>query len=80
MTGAVGLSEVKDVDLKKALKVVHSGQLSAPLSLPELTRCGLQHCANDLMAELREVDTAGLRAVLVCVLAERRAQQGVGRG
>jgi len=75
MFGAVGLTEVARADLKKALKVVHSGQLCAPLSLPELTRCGLQHCANDLMGALRGVDTAGMRAVLVSVLAERMAQE-----
>lgn len=75
MRGGTGLTEVTTGDLKKALKVVHQGHLAAPLSLPELTRCGLQHCADALMAALRDVDTAGLRAVLVCVLAERRAQE-----
>lgn len=75
MRGATGLTELSDSDLKRALKVVHSGDLVAPLSLPELTRCGLQYCASELMEALRGVDTAGVRAVLVCVLAERRAQQ-----
>ena len=75
MTGGLGLTQVKTQDLKKALLVVHQGHMNAPLSLPELTRCGLQHCADHLMGALRDVDTAGLRAVLVCVLAERLEQE-----
>ncbi len=74
---SLGLTEVSTEDLRKALKVVHKGDLQAPLSLPELTRCGLQHCAEELMGALRAVDTEGMRAVLVCVLAERmEAEQG----
>lgn len=75
MRGGLGLTEVTTEDLVKALRVVHQGELAAPLSLPELTRCGLQHCADHMMAALRGVDTAGLRAVLVCVLAERRERE-----
>lgn len=69
--GGHGLTNVPTQDLKKALKVVHSGELQTPLSLPELTRCGLQHVADELMGELRGCDAAGIRAVLICVLAER---------
>ncbi len=74
MKRGLGLTEVSEQDLVKALKVVHQEQLRTPLSLPELTRCGLQHCAEPMMAALRGLDDAGLRAVLVCVLAERRAE------
>ncbi|RME24333.1 MAG: hypothetical protein D6798_11470 [Deltaproteobacteria bacterium] len=73
----LGLTEVSTEDLRKALRYVHRGELQSPLTLPELTRCGLQHCAEDLMGALRSVDTDGIRAVLVCVLAERlAAEQG----
>lgn len=76
MKSGLGLTEVSEQDLKKALAVVHQGELRAPLSLPELTRCGLQHCAEPMMSAMRGLDAAGVRAVLVCVLAERKAQHG----
>ncbi|MCB9780408.1 MAG: hypothetical protein H6742_17720 [Alphaproteobacteria bacterium] len=66
-----GLTGVATIDLQKLLRVLHRGEIATPLSLPELTRCGLQHCADGLMGGLRGCDEAGLRAVLVCVLAER---------
>ncbi len=72
---SLGLTEVDTADLRKTLKVVHAGHLKTPLTLPELTRCGLQHCADHLMGALRMVDDEGLRAVLVCVLAERLATE-----
>ncbi len=67
-----GLREVATSDLQKMLRAVHRGDLGTPLTIEHLTRCGLQHCATDLLSALRKVDDGGLRAVLVCVLAERR--------
>lgn len=73
MLGAsIGLVEVKTDDLKRALSYVHKGELTAPLTIANLTRFGLQHCADPLLKLLRDVDAAGMRAVLVAVLAERK--------
>ncbi|MFZ5475650.1 MAG: hypothetical protein ACOZNI_02645 [Myxococcota bacterium] len=68
---ARGLTEVKVEDLKKALQMVHRGELAPPLVVKDLARVGLQHCAEPLLRELRGLDVAGIRAVLVCVIAER---------
>lgn len=71
---ATGLTKVPTEDLEKALRVLHRGQLRCPVTVAELTRVGLQHRAAELMNVLRGLDEAGVRAVLVAVLAERRAQ------
>jgi len=76
MSRPIGLTEVRTEDLCKMLRVLHRGELRTPLSLPELTRCGLQHCGGSLMGTLRGVGDAGVRAVLVAVLAERQAAAG----
>lgn len=66
-----GLVDVKTDDLRKALRHLHRGDLDVPVTAIGLTRVGLQHCSGALLAQLRELDSAGVRAVLVCVLAER---------
>ena len=74
MLGAArGLTRVETQDLKKALAAVHRGHLLCPPTMENLARVGLQHCANELLALLRNVDEAGVRAVLVAVIAERQA-------
>lgn len=75
LDAAAGLTRVSTTDLKKALSALHRGHLRFPLTIEELTRFGLQHCANDLLGVLRQVDEAGARAVLVAVLAERLAEE-----
>jgi len=69
-----GLTTVGSADLKKALRELHRGELRPPLSTMELARCGLHHVADDLLRALRGLDEAGVRAVLVNVLAERAAR------
>lgn len=71
-----GLTPVKTVDLKKALAALHRGELKCPLSIVELTRNGLQHCAGELLHGLRKLDEPAVRAVLVAVLAERLSGDG----
>ena len=66
-----GLVEVGTDDLKKALTMLHRGDLDLPVSAPGLARVGLQHCSAPLMSQLRDLDAAGVRAVLTAVLAER---------
>ncbi len=67
-----GLVDVSDSDLQKALRIAHKGEFRYPLDAPELARVGLQHCSAPLLAHLRGLDQAGVRAVLVAVLAERK--------
>ncbi len=68
---ASGLTGLATDDLKKALSALHRGSMSCPLTIEELTRHGLQHCATGLLTQLRTLDSAGARAVLVNVIAER---------
>jgi hypothetical protein len=72
---AIGLTQVTTDDLRKGLSALHQGHLRFPLTIEDLTRVGLQHCANELLAVLRKVDEPGARAVLVAVIAERLAQE-----
>jgi hypothetical protein len=68
----VGLVDVATSDLERALRAVHKGELAAPVTPLGLSLAKLQHCSAPLMANLRGLDAAGVRAVLVAVLAERR--------
>ena len=76
---ARGLTDVSTSDLMKLLGALHGGHLSFPLTITDLTRVGLQHCATRLLQELREVDERGARATVVCVIAERRVRDAEGR-
>lgn len=71
LRAGVGLTRVRLEDLKRALAALHHGELAFPLTIQELTRVGLQHCAPDLLETLRGLDGPAARAVLVAVLAER---------
>jgi hypothetical protein len=73
-----GLTEVPDLDLKRLLRLVFRQEIRFPLDLPELARCGLQHCAADLMAQLRGLPAPAVQAVLVNVMAERQALTRLG--
>ncbi len=72
---ATGLTSINTDDLRKALASVHRGELVCPPTIENFARVGLQHCANDFLEMLRTVDTAGVRAVLVSVIAERRVAE-----
>lgn len=74
-----GLTEVGTADLNHALAMHHRGELDIPVSPWGLARIGLQHVQNPLLGQLRGLDAAGVRAVLVCVLAERKRQEGQAR-
>ena len=74
MIGAgAGLTAVDTEALKTLLRTLHRGDVHGPLSVEDLARIGLQYCAEDILGHLRGVDDAGLRAVLVAVIAERRS-------
>jgi hypothetical protein len=68
----LGLTDVAVVDLEKALRTLHHGDLDVPVSPIGLARVGLQHCAAPLMHVLRDLDKRGIHAVLVAVIAERK--------
>ena len=74
---SLGLTEVSTDDLKRAYGLLHRGDLDVPVSPWGLARVGLQHCQNPLLIQLRGLDTAGVRAVLTCVLAERISKGAV---
>ncbi len=65
------LTSVPTDDLKKALLLLHRGELSFPLTALEVTRTGLQAHQDALLAHLRGLDANGVRAVLTAVLSER---------
>jgi len=75
LDAATGLTRITTEDLKKALGALHKGHLRFPLTIGDLTRVGLQHCANDILAVTRNIDEEGVRAVLVSVIAERLAAE-----
>jgi len=70
MFGSHGLKAVKSSDLKLLLKAVHRGELPCPITRIGLATTGLLRLGDDLDA-LRGLDEAGVRAVIVAVLAER---------
>ncbi len=75
---ALGLTEVSTDDLKRALSLLHKGDFDVPVSPWALARVGLQHQQNPLLAQLRGLDAAGVRAVLTCILAERKRAESAG--
>lgn len=72
---SMGLTEVGTDDLKRALSHLHKGEFDIPVAPWGLARIGLQHVQTPLLDALRNLDAAGVHAVLVCVLAERAAAE-----
>ena len=67
----LALISVPTDDLKKALSLLHRGELRCPLTPVELVRNGFQNHLDAMLGHLRTLDAAGVRAVLTAVLAER---------
>jgi len=65
------LTSVPTDDLKKALSLLHRGELQCPLTPLELVRSGFQTHLDAMLGHLRNLDAAGVRAVLTAVLSER---------
>ena len=70
-----GLTSLTTEQLKKLLSYLNQGKLSLPLDAHSIACAGFQFRHHELMAALRGLDEAGVRAVLVCVLAERLANE-----
>jgi hypothetical protein len=71
MTPGEGLTTLKTEELKKLLGLLHRGELNLPFTAQSVACAGFQYRSGELMAALRDLEEAGVRAVLVCVLAER---------
>ncbi|MCB9702112.1 MAG: hypothetical protein H6711_09470 [Myxococcales bacterium] len=67
----IGLRWIPTATLKKLLRHVHHQEIECPLAPIPLAALGLQEQAERLLGALRGLDAAGVRAVLVAVLAER---------
>ena len=67
----LGLTNVSKRHLETALRALHRGELACPLTIAGLTAIGLQEPGEELLDQLRGLDEPAVRAVLVCVLAER---------
>jgi len=74
MFGSTGLTTVSDDDLRRIYAAVHRGELRCPINRLGLATTGLLRLGDDLDI-LRGLDDAGVRAVLVSVLAERRRRR-----
>lgn len=66
-----GLTSLTTDHLKKLLKYLHDGSLDLPLTAHSIAAAGFQFRHHELMSALRDLDEVAVRAVLVCVLAER---------
>ena len=66
-----GLTSLTTEHLKKLLKYLHDGSMETPLNAHSIACVGFQFRHAELMSALRGLDEVGIRAVLVCVLAER---------
>ena len=71
-TSAKGMTAVKTDDVKALLRCVHRGELACPITQIGLAQAGLLRLGDDV-GHLFGLDEAGVRAVLVAVLAERLA-------
>ena len=67
-----GLTKVSNEELERLLRIVHRGAVPFPVSRASLVLCAFGHLEAELDL-LVGLDQAGARAVLVAVIAERRA-------
>jgi hypothetical protein len=71
MSPGEGLTTLKTEELKKLLGMLHRGDLELPFSAHSVACAGFQYRQMEIMSAFRDLDTPAVRAVLVCVLAER---------
>jgi len=70
--GGGGLAHVSTDALERVLKRVHDGSLECPITHPTLLRAGMPDLVDEL-GHLVGLDARAVIAVLVAVIAERRA-------
>ncbi len=71
-TAGRGLTALDTKDLENLLRRLHEGALVCPFGPPELHAAGLSYLV-DRVGFLQGKDETTVRAVLVAVIAERRA-------
>lgn len=71
--GGAGLAHVSTEQLTRLLARVHDGSLVCPITHPTLLRAGMPDLV-DQLGHLVGLDQRAVQAVLVAVLAERRAR------
>lgn len=71
--GGAGLTGVSLEQLERVLKRVHDGSLLCPITHPTLLRAGMPDLV-DQLGHLGGLDARAVQAVLVAVIAERRAR------
>jgi hypothetical protein len=69
----MALTDVPTIELERLLRFVYRQEIELPITPVGLARVGLQHRSEEFMQSLRGLDEAGVRAVLVAVVAERIA-------
>jgi hypothetical protein len=72
--GSKGLVTVRDEDLVKLLRAIHRGELECPITRTGLASAGLLRLGDEL-EHLRGHEAPAVTAILLAVLAERRARQ-----
>ena len=72
ITAGRGLTALDTKDLENLLRRLHEGTLACPFGPRELHAAGLSYLV-DRVGFLHQKDEATVRAVLVAVIAERRA-------
>ena len=71
-----GLTGLSTKELKKLLSHVYKNELECPVDVERVARVGFQYKQENITAALRGLDSNAVRCLLVCVLAERRKQEG----
>ena len=71
-TVAAGLTELTEDELKKLLRHIYREELPCPVSADTLACVGFQSRHEWISAALGGLDAAGVKGVLVAVIAERR--------
>lgn len=74
MLGSGGLTLVTTEDLERLLRAVHRKELPCPIDRIGLASTGLLRTGDDI-GILLGLEERAVRALLVCVLAERRRQK-----
>lgn len=77
--GGGGLAHVSTERLERMLRRVHDGSLECPVTHPTLLRAGLPDLVDEV-AHLGGLDARAVMAVLVAVLAERKAAEARAKG
>jgi hypothetical protein len=71
-----GLTDLTTKELKKLLSHVYKDELECPIDVEKVARVGFQYKQEIITSALRGLSKEAIRCVLVCVLAERKKQEG----